>query len=78
MWQSFALPDESGAMARENSNERRSIEIPCPTCDQQWRHGQPADEPTCPDCGASFSLRVHDEFAVVEREGWAVTVETPR
>lgn len=64
-------------MAPENRTERRSIEIPCPTCDHHWRHGRPADEPTCPDCGASFSLRVHEEFALFEREGWAVAVEKP-
>ena len=49
------------------------IEVPCPACERRWECDR-ADEPTCPRCGASFSVRVSDRFALVEREGWTVAV----
>ncbi|WP_132057326.1 hypothetical protein [Halorussus amylolyticus] len=74
-------------MARENESEKsnrlggvaehpNSIEISCPQCEGRWTHRGQADhlERTCPHCHASFSVRVHDDFALVEREGWAVAV----
>ena len=49
------------------------LEVTCPRCESRWTCADPAD-PTCPDCDASFSVRVRDEFALVERGGWTVAV----
>ena len=49
------------------------IEVTCPQCESRWTCDDPAD-PTCPDCETSFSVRVRDGFALVERRGWAVAV----
>lgn len=53
--------------------ESKRIDITCPQCESRWTCGDPAD-PTCPDCETSFSVRVRDEFALVERGGWTVAV----
>lgn len=70
-------------MARENVPERSDpssvseqsncIEVTCPRCESLWVCGD-LTNPTCPDCEASFSVRVRDGFALVERGGWAVAV----
>ncbi|USZ69089.1 hypothetical protein NGM10_04960 [Halorussus salilacus] len=62
-------------MARDSDREPSSIEVPCPTCERRWELGR-ANDRTCPHCGGSVSIRVYEEFALVEREGWAVAVST--
>ncbi|MFC4549052.1 MULTISPECIES: hypothetical protein [Halorussus] len=65
---------ESNASAEASGVETPAgIEVPCPACERRWECDR-ADEPTCPRCGASFSVRVRDRFALVEREGWTVAV----
>lgn len=74
-------------MARENVSEESSsiaveaepsgIAITCPHCESRWTCDH--SDSSCPDCGTSFSVRVRDEFALVERGGWtvAVSLSTP-
>jgi len=59
-------------MARDSEREPSRIDIPCPTCGRRWVGH--SNDPICPDCGASVSIRVHEEFALAEREGRTVAV----
>lgn len=60
---------ESGDVVREE----HSIDIRCPQCDRRLALGDRADT-RCPNCDASFSVRIREEFALIERRGWTVAV----
>lgn len=69
-----APPASNGIDASAESN---GIDITCPKCESGWTCDEPHS--TCPDCGTAFSVRVREEFALVERGGWtvAVSISTP-
>lgn len=69
-------------MVRENASEESNsigisaetsgIDITCPQCESRWTCDR--SDSTCPDCGTAFSVRVRDEFTLVERGEWTVAV----
>ncbi|NEU57648.1 hypothetical protein [Halorussus sp. MSC15.2] len=71
-------------MARENvieeptptsssDTESNVCDLTCPECGSGLERIDRAN-PACPDCRTAFSVSVHDEFALVERAGWAVAL----
>ncbi|NHN58129.1 MULTISPECIES: hypothetical protein [Halorussus] len=69
-------------MARENATEESNdstdpgdasgFRVRCPNCEARLTAGRP--EAPCPECDTAFFVRVYDEFALVERDGWTVSV----
>lgn len=76
--------DDAGEF-RDDAGTSGCLDIDCPSCDRRFTFGEWARqargervEPSCPTCDGSFSVRVGTEFALVERDGWAVSVSVGR
>lgn len=76
--------DDAGEFM-DDAGTSGSFDIDCPSCDRRFAFGKWARharcervEPSCPACDESFSVRVGTEFALVERDGWAVSVSVGR
>lgn len=54
--------------------EPRGIECRCAGCGHEGLAVADGRRAQCPNCGESFAVRVVDGFALVEDDGWTVTV----
>lgn len=54
--------------------ETGGIEFRCPVCGHDGRFRPSESRVTCAGCDATYAARVADGFALLENDGWAVTV----
>jgi hypothetical protein len=60
--------------SKPEGTETSGIELTCARCGHQELVLGGDGRVACPGCRATFALHLDDEFALLERDGWTVSV----